>query len=156
MVTPASVAHHPVHPMLIVFPIGLWVFSLICDIISVAAGTSVWNDIAYYTMLGGLIGALIAAVPGLIDFFSISDSEIRRIARNHMLLNLTAVAVYGINLYLRTAGSPGAPLPIFLSVAGVLVLGASGWLGGELVYVHGVGVERSAKPAERGNLRRIG
>jgi uncharacterized membrane protein len=156
MTTPASVAKHPIHPMLIVFPIGLWVFSLVCDIIVLAGGAPVWHDIAYYTMLGGLIGALLAAVPGLVDFFSISDPESKRIARNHMLLNLTAVTLYAINLYLRAGGSPGAPLPIVFSVAGVLLLAVSGWLGGELVYVHGVAVERSAKPTDRGNLRRIG
>jgi uncharacterized membrane protein len=141
--------------MLVVFPIGLWVFSLVSDALALAGGGPIWNEMAFYTMLGGLIGALIAAIPGLVDFFAISDPESTRIARSHMILNFIAVALYGINLYLRAAGSPGAPLPVFLSVAGVLVLAASGWLGGELVYVHGVGVERLASAA-RGNLRRIG
>jgi uncharacterized membrane protein len=142
--------------MLVVFPIGLWVFSLICDIIALAGGSPVWENVAYYTMIGGLIGALIAAVPGLVDFFSISDRQSRTTARNHMLLNFTAVALYAINIYLRAVGAPGAPLPLFLSVIGVLVLAASGWLGGELVYVHGVGTERGVAAADRGNLRRIG
>jgi uncharacterized membrane protein len=156
MATPASVAKHPLHPMLVVFPIGLWVFSLICDLIALAGGSAVWQNVAYYTMVGGLIGALIAAVPGLVDFFAISDPLSKGIARNHMLLNFTAVALYAINIYLRVVGEPGAPLPLFLSVAGVLVLAVSGWLGGELVYVQGVGVERAASSPERGNVRRIG
>jgi uncharacterized membrane protein len=142
--------------MLVVFPIGLWVFSLICDIIALAGGSAVWGTVAYYTMVGGLIGALLAAIPGLVDFFAIADPQTRRIARNHMLLNFTAVALYAINVYLRAVGEPGAPLPIFLSVAGVLVLAVSGWLGGELVYVHGVGIDRVASAPERGTIRRIG
>jgi uncharacterized membrane protein len=155
MATPASVAKHPIHPMLVVFPIGLWIFSLVSDVMALAGGRSIWNEIAFYTMLGGLIGALIAAIPGLVDFLAISDADSAKIARSHLVLNLIAVALYAINLYLRAAGSPGSPLPVFLSVAGVLVLAASGWLGGELVYVHGIGVERTV-PSERGNLRRIG
>jgi uncharacterized membrane protein len=156
MATPASIAKHPLHPMLVVFPIGLWVFSLVCDIIALAGGSAVWENVAYYTMIGGLIGALMAAVPGLVDFFSISDPKSNRTARNHMLLNFTAVALYAINIYLRAVGEPGAPLPIFLSVAGVLVLAVSGWLGGELVYVHGLGVERAVSSPERDTVRRIG
>src|SRR5688572_22724486 len=71
MRTPASVAGHPIHPMLIVFPVGLLIFSLVCDLISlVVTDDSVWATVALYTMVGGFIGALLAAVPGLIDLLS--------------------------------------------------------------------------------------
>ena len=55
MHTPASIAKHPIHPMLIVFPIGLWVFSLVCDIVFRITDRTLWNDIAFYTMAGGLV-----------------------------------------------------------------------------------------------------
>jgi uncharacterized membrane protein len=157
-----SVAKHPIHPMLVVFPIGLWIFSFVSDLIFVLGGPERWNDVAFYTMAGGLIGALVAAVPGLFDMFSISDPKAGKIAWNHMILNLVAVALFAVDLYLRTRSAPGAPLPIFLSVVGVVVLGISGWLGGEMVYVHGVGVEQPArsgaaeKQRDRTNLRRLG
>ena len=68
MRTPASIGKHPIHPMLGVFPIGLWIFSLACDLISfTVAAPDVWHTVAFYSMVGGLIGALAAAVPGLID-----------------------------------------------------------------------------------------
>ncbi len=73
MASPASVAKHPIHPMFVVFPIGLWIFSFIMDLIYYfGSGTEIWNIVALYTMIGGIIGALIAAVPGLIDFLSLS------------------------------------------------------------------------------------
>lgn len=106
-------------------------------------------------MAGGLAGALLAAIPGLIDFFSITDAPARRIGRFHMIFNLTAVALFAVNLYLRASGAAGDSLPVGLSLLSVALLGVGGWLGAEMVYVRGVAVE--APPARRGpvELRRI-
>lgn len=66
MRTPASIAKHPIHPMLVTFPIGLWIFSLICDLIGLAvANHAIWHTVAFYTMVGGIIGALAARCPDL-------------------------------------------------------------------------------------------
>jgi uncharacterized membrane protein len=154
MNTPASIGKHPIHPMLVVFPIGLWIFSFISDLIFLLGKNLLWNDIAFYAMLGGLIGALLAAVPGLIDMFSISNPQVGKIAWNHMLLNLVAFGVFGLNLYLRTVLEGGAVIPILLSVFGVLLLALSGWLGGELAYVHGVGVQPQGKDKTENKFRR--
>jgi uncharacterized membrane protein len=144
MRTPASIAKHPLHPMLIVFPIGLWLFSLVCDFVALAkSGTdagATWETVALYSMVGGLIGALAAAVPGLIDLLSLGDPDVRKIALTHMTINLTVVALYAINIWLRVGGMESR-LPVGLSVLAVLMLGVSGWLGGEMVHVHGVAVE---------------
>lgn len=157
MSTPASVAKHPIHPMLVALPIGLWVFSLIADLIAAAGwNTAAWNAVAFYTMAGGVVGALIAAVPGLIDFFSISDAGVRRIAIFHMAVNLTALGIFALNLYLRWGDEPAAFPPIALSLLGVALLGVGGWLGGELVYVHGMGVVQEQREVGRKKLRRIG
>jgi uncharacterized membrane protein len=161
MSTPASVAKHPLHPMVVVFPIGLWIFSLISDFVFLLGGDARWNDVAFYTMAGGLIGALLAAAPGLIDMFSISDPKVGKIARNHMVFNLIAVAIFGLSFYLRLDHTPGAALPVVLSVAGVLLIAVSGWLGGEMVYVHGIGVQQSAGTAgqrrkAKNDFRRVG
>lgn len=137
----ATIAKHPIHPMLIVFPIGLWVFSLIGDIIYIIGrGGPVWKDIAFYTMAGGIVGALLAAVPGFIDLLSLSGKRLK-IGIAHMVINLSIVAIFAVNLWLRTKNTPDATLPVALSVIGVILLGISGWLGGELVYVYGVAVE---------------
>lgn len=149
MRTPASIAKHPVHPMLIVLPIGLWVFSLACDLAYVlGSGDDTWLTVALYTLAGGLIGALLAAIPGLIDLLSLPSGEVRRLALIHMALNLSVVGLYAINLWLRVRGSETMTLPISLSVVSVAILAVSGWLGAEMVHVHGVGV--SAAPAQEG------
>jgi uncharacterized membrane protein len=96
---------------------------------------------AFYSMAGGLLGALAAAVPGYIDFRSLSDPAVRRIGRWHMLINVSIVVLFAVNLWLRTGSTPATSLPVILSLVGIALLGVSGWLGGELVYVRGVAVE---------------
>lgn len=141
MSSPASIARHPIHPMLIVFPIGLWIFSFACDLIYYfGSGTTVWNEVAFRAMAGGVIGALIAAVPGFIDFLSLTGKP-RVVAATHMAINLGLVVLFTINLFARTSGAPVESYPIFLSLIGIAALGVSGWLGGQLVYVHSVAVE---------------
>lgn len=142
MSTPASINRHPLHPMLVVFPIGLWIFSFIADLIYVLGDhVPVWDEIAFYTMAGGVIGALLAALPGLVDLLSIRERQAKRVAITHMSLNLVVVALFATNLWLRTRQDAGAALPIVLSAVGIAILGVSGWLGGDLVYRHGVGVD---------------
>jgi uncharacterized membrane protein len=147
--------------MLVVFPVGLWTFSLVSDVIlALGWGGPIWSDIAFCTMAGGLVGALAAAIPGFIDYLAIIDRNAAKTATRHLIVNLTLVVLYGCNLFLRTQTPPGATLPIFLSVLGVVMLGFSGWLGGELVYVHRVGVNRTdgdALPAreDERNPRRL-
>jgi uncharacterized membrane protein len=141
MTTPAQIAKHPIHPILVSFPIGLWVFSLASDLIALAQGdSSVWKDVALYTLIGGIAGALLAAVPGFVDWFSLATPRVRRLGTIHMALNLALVALYTVNAWLRLGSTSTDLVPVALSVLGVVLLGISGWLGGEMVYVHRVGV----------------
>ena len=144
METPASIARHPVHPMLITIPIGLWIFSFVCDlVVYFAEGTEtgvLWFLIGYWAMAGGLVGALVAAVPGLIDYLSLTNRRIKTLATMHLSLNLTVVALYGVNLWLRTTEPPDFLVGMGLSVVGVVLLAVSGWIGAEMVHIHGVGV----------------
>lgn len=142
MLTPARIGSHPIHPMLIPFPIGLFVFSLICDLISLGAQTpDNWISAALYTMVGGLIGAVLAAVPGVIDLLSLTERTVKKIALTHMALNVTVVVLYAVNLWLRVTSGTNHGGPLVLSIVAVAVLALSGWLGGEMVYRHAVGVE---------------
>jgi uncharacterized membrane protein len=152
MKTRATVADHPIHPMLIPFPIALWIFSLASDcIFHFGFGGVVWKDIAFYTMVGGIVGALTAAIPGYIDYRSLSDPVTVRVAQMHMVINVGLVLLFTTNAWIRFVSGPEALLPVFISVLGVLALGVSGWLGGELVYVQGVAVqpEREATAPKR-------
>jgi len=141
MASPASIHKHPIHPMLIVFPIGLWVFSLVCDVVYHAGSqNALWKEMAFYTMLGGVVGAILAAVPGFIDYLSLQDAHVRRIATTHMLLNLVVVALFIFNLGLRFTGSSEI-FPVILSGISIAILSVAGWLGGSMVYEHQVAVE---------------
>ena len=147
METRASVAEHPIHPMLIPFPIALWIFSLASDLIYLFGfGGPVWKDIALYTMAGGIIGGLAAAIPGYIDYRSLSDPVIVRVAQMHMVINVGLIVLFTINAVVRILNGPEALLPVLLSVLGVAALAVSGWLGGELVYVQGVAVQPEREP----------
>ena len=109
MPTPASIGRHPIHPMLVDLPIGLWVFSVAADLV-------------------------------FVDFLSITVRRVKRVALWHLALALLATAVFAVSFALRL-GTPLGTLPVVVSIGGLLVLGAAGWLGGELVFVHGMGVE---------------
>jgi uncharacterized membrane protein len=143
MSSPASIKGHPLHPILVALPIGLWIFSLVSDVIfKMGWGSPVWNDVARYTLGGGTVGALIAGLPGFVDFASLTNQKTKTIALWHMMINLLAVALYAVNFWLRTQRSPGDNLPIMLSVVGIVLILISGSLGGELVYVRGVAVKQ--------------
>ena len=160
MASRASIGGHPIHPMLIPFPIGLLVFSLIADLIYLWRGNPLWeNCIASYTLLAGIIGAAAAAIPGF-DRLGYADGscggesgKLAR-AREHYCL-----VVFIASFYLRTtsgakwiAGLPS--LPIILSIVGVVGLSIAGYLGGELVFRHGVAVTVSSTAPEKPSAQR--
>src|SRR6266480_61574 len=130
---------HPLHPMLVHFPIGLFILSLLLDLASLAFPSvpGLVRD-SFYAILLGVITALIAAVPGFVDYTDIrSDHPGKRTATAHLTLNLIVVALYGINLGVRSSTldefkTPAGPL--ILSLVGIALLSVSGYLGGRLVY----------------------
>ncbi|SRR6266404_74314 len=138
---------HPIHPMLVHFPIGFFLLSLLLDLASLAFPSvpHLVGD-SFYAMLAGVIFSLIAAVPGFVDYTDIrSDHPGKRTATTHMILNLIVVAFYGINLGLRssTINDPKISLmPLILSLLGITLLSVSGYLGGKLVYDEGIAVGR--------------
>lgn len=147
MASPASIGKHPIHAMLIPFPIALWVFSLVADLIYLWRGNPIWKDwIAFYALAAGIIGAALAAVPGFVDWLSLKDPQVVKIANWHARLNVIALVVFASSFYLRTTNgahfvSGSITIPVLLSVLGVILISISGWLGGEMVYVHRVAVE---------------
>ena len=146
MRTPASVAGHPIHPMLVPIAIGCFIFSFASDIICLASGQAdPWNLLAYYTMIGGIIGALCAAVFGFVDLLSLTGYT-KGVAIKHMSINLLVVVIYVVNAYLRHANPQSLKLPMILSLVTILLLLVSGWLGGKMVYEAGVGVTGVNEP----------
>jgi uncharacterized membrane protein len=135
--------------MLVVFPFALLVTAVIFDVINLITGQPTWRLVAFYNLAAGIVGALLAAVPGLIDYFSLRGRAART-GTWHMIANLTAVAIFVAAFLLRTRWGEqwvpaGSTLPQILGIVGVVVLAVGGWLGGHLVYVEGVGVDAEAR-----------
>ena len=154
----AKILGHPVHPMLIVFPIGLYITSFIFDIVYLSTGAPFWFRMAYWTILIGLIGNVAAALPGFLDYLILPpNTEARQIATYHMGICLTLAILYFANLLLRGWGIIAADQRpwgvVILNLVGVLLIGLQGWLGGELVYRYGVGLEQKGRSEER--FRRV-
>jgi uncharacterized membrane protein len=141
MRTPAQIAGHPIHPMLVPIPIGLWLFSFVCDLIAMrVADPTTWTAASRYAMVGGILGALAAALPGLVDLLSLRGRPVQKTAIKHMVLNLTVVALFAVNAWLRFRGEIDAGSSLGLSAVAILLLLVSGWLGGKMVYEAGVAV----------------
>ncbi|HUP00500.1 MAG TPA: DUF2231 domain-containing protein [Gemmatimonadota bacterium] len=151
----ANIGGHPLHAILTDLPITLWIASFVFDLFYLAQGDLFWYDVAWYLMAGGLLTALVAATFGGIDYFRTvpQGSEARSIAWRHGVLNLGVAVMYAFNLWWRSgqAAASGGDwwLAFTLSLIGVLALAYTGWLGGELVYRHRIGVldEPSRGPA---------
>jgi uncharacterized membrane protein len=143
MRTPASIAGHPIHPMLVPIAIGGFLLSFAFDLICMSTGNAnPWATLAYYVMLGGIAGALVAVLPGLVDLLSLPAGPIKRTAVTHMGINLTVVALYICNAWMRHGNMNDLKVPMILSVIAILLLLVSGWLGGKMVYEAGVGVNQ--------------
>jgi uncharacterized membrane protein len=147
MASKASIAGHPVHPMLIPFPLALWTTSFLVDILFYFHRGGTLPIIAKFMLAAGCIGAVVAAVPGLVDWLAIKHPETKRVANWHARLNVIALLIFAASLYLRmkSGGAAmvgyGLKIPFLLSLLGVILISISGWLGGKLSFEHGVGVK---------------
>jgi uncharacterized membrane protein len=156
----ASIAGHPLHPIFVTIPIGLWSFAPVCDLIyHLGWGDDSWEKAAFYCLLGGIAGAVPAIITGLIDFPLASEPAASKVAKFHLTFNLVTTLLIAISAYMRwTEVFPSTGLyhssdifsgnyglaPVFISFAAVLLMGVSGWLGGELVSRFGIGVHHNA------------
>jgi nitrite reductase/ring-hydroxylating ferredoxin subunit/uncharacterized membrane protein len=138
---------HPLHPALVHFPIGLFLLSLILDVLSyILDDPNILLRASYYTIGIGIVMALLTALAGFVDRSDIRlDHPARKTANIHMTLNLAAVGLFAINFAIRGAqlDSAATPLPLILvSIVGVGLILVSGYLGGTMVYDNGIGVGR--------------
>jgi uncharacterized membrane protein len=158
MRTPASIAGHPIHPMLVPIAIGGFILSFVFDVVRLASGSpEPWASAAYCTMIGGIVGALCAAIPGFIDLLSLPAGTTRKVGLTHMTINLTVVVLFIVNAWMRHLEPAVTGTPILLSAVGLGLLVVSGWLGGKMVYEAGVGVDgvgSAAAPASRATPNR--
>lgn len=144
---------HSVHPMLIVFPLGLLSTSVAFDILGLTRGGS-WLDISYYVMAAGLAGGALAAVFGIIDFFYIPrKTRAWYVGLWHGGGNVLVMLLFAGSWAIRTPdpANPG-PIGFALSFAGLLLAVVTGWLGGELIERLGIAVHEGAHPNSPSSL----
>jgi uncharacterized membrane protein len=154
MESKAKVMGHPIHPILVPFPLGLLTTSVIFDIVHLLTGGARWAESSFWMIAVGVLGGLLAAVFGLIDWLAIpSGTRAKAVGLGHGLSNVLMVALFAVGWLLRT-GAPGDPgvLPILLSFLGVGLASLGGYLGGELVFRLGIGVAEGASPNGPGSV----
>lgn len=142
----AKLLGHAIHPMLIVFPLGLLATSLVFDIIHLVTGNGRWADIAFWMIAAGIIGGLLAALFGWIDWFAIpKGTRAKAVGLWHAGVNVAALALFAASWFLRYEGptDPGL-LPFVVSLLGGGLALVGGWFGGELVERLGVAVDPGA------------
>src|SRR4051812_24144721 len=134
MRTPASISGHPIHPMIVPIAIGGFILSFVFDIVCLATGSAdPWATVAFYTMVGGIVGALFAAIFGFTDLVSLPAGYTKNVGYTHMGINLTVVVLFIINAWLRHGHEGVGGTPFVLSIIGIALLVVSGWLGGKMV-----------------------
>jgi uncharacterized membrane protein len=146
MESKAKAFGHPVHPMLIVFPLGLLATSFVFDVIRFAGGGEGFSRAAFYMIAAGILGGLLAAVFGLVDWLAIpKGTRARRIGALHGSGNVVVTGLFIVSWGIRY-GDPDALKggAMLLSAIAVLLAVVTGWLGGELVDRLGVGVDDGA------------
>lgn len=137
---------HPLHPILIVFPLGLLPTAVACDIIYLVRGNPSWAHISYWLIAGGVVSGIVAAFCGFMDWINLPvGTRARRLGVWHLVANDLLLICFAISWLMRRA-APDQPTTIAIAWAMVgLVCGVfGGWLGGELVYRLSVGVDAGA------------
>jgi uncharacterized membrane protein len=137
-----AIAGHPLHPLLVTFPIGLLVTALGTDLGYWLTGDPFWARASIWLIGAGFISGIIAAITGMMDFLKINRVRKRRAGWIHMLGNVTALGLTLVNWLLRLNNVTDAVLPIgiILSFIVATLLGITGWYGAELIYRHKVAV----------------
>jgi Predicted membrane protein len=146
MESKAKILGHPIHPILITIPLGLFVAAVVFDLIALLTGEGTFARVAFWNIAGGIVGGLVAAIPGAIDWANIpSNTRAKRIGAFHGLGNVAVVALFAVAWWLRR-DDPGvvATAPFVIALVAIGLGTVTGWLGGELVERLGVGVDEGA------------
>lgn len=142
----ATLFGHAIHPMLIVFPAGLLTTSVIFDVMQIFTDNPRWGTISFGMISAGLIGGFAAAVFGVIDWLGIpKGTRAKRIGLFHGFGNAFVLLLFGMSWFSRLlAPAAPSPLAVGLGIVGVILIGVTGWLGGELIARLGVSVDEGA------------
>ena len=156
MESKARLLGHPIHTMLIVFPLGLLATAVAFDIVGLVGGETEWFRISFWMIAAGIIGGLVAAVFGLVDLLAIpGGTRAQRIGLLHGGGNVLVVLLFIVSWFLRRPAPQNPPSGAFVfSFVAVALALVTGWLGGELVYRLGIGVHKDANANAASSLSR--
>jgi len=143
MKSAAHVKGHPLHPILITFPIAFFSGSLFFDLACLLTAQIHLGQVAYWIQISGVGFALLAAIPGAIDYFLTvpPKSTGKKRATQHALLNITTVALFTGIWFYRQSANASQYIVVVLDIIGVSLLAIAGWMGGTLVYRNQIGVD---------------
>lgn len=134
---------HPLHPILVAFPIAFFIGTLIFDLLGVFTGNASFTITGGYLNIAGIVGAVLAAVPGLIDFIYTvpPKSSAKKRGAQHGILNVLVLGIFIFVLVYRQDVQQADWIMLGGELAGVLLLAAAGWMGGTLVHRNQIGVD---------------
>ena len=143
MKTPANIAKHPIHPMLIPFPVAFFTGTLIFDILGLVNEQSGFWHIGQWLIIAGIIGAALAAIPGTIDYFGTvpPNSSAKKRATLHGLINVSMLLLFSIAAYYRRTTDFEPAIVVTLEAVGFILMCVAGWMGATLVYRNQIGVD---------------
>jgi uncharacterized membrane protein/nitrite reductase/ring-hydroxylating ferredoxin subunit len=139
----ANFKSHPIHPMLVSFPLAFFPGSLIADVAAYITDNGEFWRVGYWLQIAGVVFALLAAIPGFIDFLFIvpPKSSGKKRAAQHGLLNVGVVIIFLFNWFYRQRADASYQLIIGIDVIGTILVSISGWLGGTLAYRNQIGID---------------
>lgn len=136
-----AIMQHPLHPMVVVFPIAFLMGTFVTDAVFWWRGDAFWAQMSFWLATAGFVMGVLAALLGMADFFQMREVRRHVAGWSHFIAGIMALALAGTNVGLRWDDPVGTALPwgIFVSAVMVLVVGVTGWLGGTLTFRHGIG-----------------
>lgn len=140
----ANVKSHPLHPILVAFPIAFFTGTLVFDILGISNDELLYHQIAYHVLIAGVVMAIVAAIPGVIDYLKTvpPDSSAKNRASIHAFLNVCMLALFAAALIYRlNTSTPQAMAYILLEAGAFIIMLAAGWMGGTLVHRNQIGVD---------------
>ncbi|RYZ26281.1 MAG: DUF2231 domain-containing protein [Chitinophagaceae bacterium] len=139
----AHIKSHPLHPILIGFPLAFFIGSFVFDVLYLLSNNLSFRTTAYYLNIAGVIGGVLAAVPGIIDFIYTvpPESSAKKRAATHGLLNTTNLLLFVVVIILKKNETINYSVLVVMEAVGLAILFTAGWMGGTLVYRNQIGVD---------------
>lgn len=143
MKSKAHFKSHPLHPILIAFPVAFYIGTFLFDLLAIIKDDSGFRITAQYVHIAGLVGAVVAAIPGVIDYIYTvpPDSSAKKRGATHGIMNSTALIIFIVALVCKYNANISHYIPLALEFAGVVLTSIAGWLGGTLVHRNQVSVD---------------